>query len=348
MVVGRNLLRSLQAPFTLDGRTVSVSASIGVATAEPGHGTAQGQNLVHRADVAMYAVKTAGKADVRQHSAGPPAEKRAAGRPPLLRAFTAALQDGTIRAAFQPVVDTGTGRVTALEALARWTHEGSDVPPDVFVALGEEAGLSAALTELMLERSCAQLARWSRAVGHDRLCVAVNVSPTELGDTELPARISRLLTRHRLAPNQLTLEITESTLANRQDIAVDVLHALRALGVRLALDDFGIGYSTLARLSSTPVDIVKIDRFFVADIDHDHRQRLFLEGLFDLTRRLGVLTVAEGVERPGQLAELRRLGCDLVQGYLIARPAGARELTPLVLGERSLLPGTLATSAPGR
>ncbi len=201
----------------------------------------------------------------------------------------------------------------------------------------EQAGLSGHLTALMLEQACAQLGCWNAALGHRRLRIAVNVNPSEFTDTGLPDRICDLLRRHLLLPGQLALEMTEVAVTNRHDAAVDVMGRLRMMGVRLALDDFGTGYSTLARLASTPVDTVKIDRFFVADIDHDARQKRFLAGLFDLTRHLGLRTVAEGVERPGQLRELRRLGCDLVQGHLIARPTAAEQLTPLVLAERPLL-----------
>lgn len=165
----------------------------------------------------------------------------------------------------------------------------------------------------------------------------MNIDPTELTDATLSGRVGRLMQRHGLAPGQLALEITENALANRADTAVDVLMALRRIGVRIALDDFGTGYSTLARLASTPVDTVKIDRFFVADIDHDVRKKRFLMGMFELTRHLGLRTVAEGVERAGQLHELRRLRCDLVQGHFLARPASAQALTPMVLADAPVL-----------
>ncbi|MHA6782295.1 EAL domain-containing protein [Pseudonocardia saturnea] len=257
--------------------------------------------------------------------------------PALQRAFASALERGEVRPVYQPVVDPVTGRIGALEALARWTHDGVEVPPTTFVPLSARAGLSEHLTALMLEQACAQLGSWNRALGHRRLRVAVNVSPTELTDDGLPGRVAVLFARHELAPGQLALEITESGLANRQERALDVMTELRSVGVRLALDDFGTGYSTLARLSSTPVDTVKIDRFFVADIDHDVRQKRFLVGLLELTRHLGLRTVAEGVERAGQLHELRRLGCDLVQGHVIGRPAAAAAITPIVLADGPLL-----------
>jgi len=256
-----------------------------------------------------------------------------------------------VRAVYQPVVDPVTGRIAALEALARWSHGGVEVAPAVFVPLATRGGLSGPFTALMLEQAAAQLAEWNAGLGHGRMRVAVNIDPVELTDAGLPARIAQLVARHGLMPGQLIVEITESSATHRPDIAADVLVALRAAGARVALDDFGTGFNTLARLSSTPVDTVKIDRFFVADIDHDVHQKRFLVGLFELTRHLGVRTVAEGVERPGQLRELQRLGCDLVQGHLIARPAPAAELTPLLLADAVLLPPALlptaATAGPG-
>lgn len=338
--VARALLDAFSAPFSIDGRTVTVSASIGLATEEPGSdapGPEQAAALLHRADLAMYAVKDAGRGGgILVHSPSLGRGPRREG-PALQQAFADALEQGLVRPVFQPVVDPVTGRIGALEALARWTHEGVEVPPTTFVPLAARTGLSEHLTRLMLEQSCAQLARWSRALEHRRLRVAVNVDPMELTDAAMPARIAELFARHDLAPGQLALEITESTMTYRPETALDVLNDLRAVGVRLALDDFGTGYSTLARLSSTPVDTVKIDRYFVADIDHDAQRKRFLVGLFELTRHLGLRTVAEGVERPGQLHELRRVGCDLVQGHLIGRPASAEQLTPVILAEQPVI-----------
>jgi predicted signal transduction protein with EAL and GGDEF domain len=333
--VGRRLLSALRPPFHIDGRTVAVSASIGVASTDAA-GPVAAATLLHRADVAMYAVKNSGKGDVGVHApdldGGPHRDD-----PALVRAFTAALQGGAVQAVYQPVVDPVSGRIGAMEALARWTYEGAEVSPATFVPIAEQAGLSEQLTAVMLQQACAQLGSWSRALGHSRLRVAVNVNPIELSDGGLPDRVAALLAGHGLAPGQLALEMTESATTNRQENTIDVMNRLRVLGVRLAIDDFGTGYSTLARLAGMPIDTVKIDRFFVADIDHDVHRHRFLVGLLELTRHLGLRTVAEGVERPGQLRELRRLGCDLVQGHLIARPAPAEELTALVLEEQPVL-----------
>jgi EAL domain-containing protein (putative c-di-GMP-specific phosphodiesterase class I) len=243
-------------------------------------------------------------------------------------------------------VDPATGRIGALEALARWTHEGVEVPPATFVPLCARTGLSEQLTALMLERACAQLDAWSERLGHRRLRMAVNVEPTEFSDTQLPDRIAALIARYRLAPGQLALEMTETAGSNRPDVALEVMQRLRRLGVRLAIDDFGTGFSTLARLSVTPVDTVKIDRSFVVDIDHDERQRTFLAGMLELARHLGMRTVAEGVERIGQLHELRLQRCDLVQGNLLGLPADADAVGALVLADRPVLPADQLDAVP--
>ncbi|WP_343942537.1 putative bifunctional diguanylate cyclase/phosphodiesterase, partial [Pseudonocardia zijingensis] len=346
----RRLLATLRDPFHVHGRSVAVGASIGVATVEAGQDTGtdaatRAATLVHRADVAMYAVKASGKGDVAAHTAeldgeAPGRNGRHAVRkvrPPLPEAFADALHRGDVHAIYQPVVDPVSGRISAMEVLARWTHEGEAVPPSTFIPACAAAGLSGQLTALMLEQSCAQLGLWNAGLAHRRLRIAVNVDPTEFGDSGLPDRVAGVLRRYGLSPGQLALEMTETAVNNRPGNAVDVMHRLRELGVRIALDDFGTGYSTLSRLARTPVDTVKIDRSFVAHIDHDEQQRWFLRGLLELARHLGLRTVAEGVERAGQLHELRRQGCDLVQGHFVARPATAAQLTPAVLADLPIL-----------
>jgi len=346
----RRLLGTLKEPFHVHGRSVAVSASIGVATVEAGQDTGtdaatRAATLVHRADVAMYAVKASGKGDVAAHTAaldGEPTDRNGRHavrrvRPPLPEAFADALHRGDVQAIYQPVVDPVSGRIAAMEVLARWTHEGEPVPPATFIPACAAAGLSGQLTALMLEQGCAQLGLWNAGLAHRRLRIAVNVDPTEFGDSGLPDRVAGVLRRYGISPGQLALEMTETAVNNRPANAVDVMHRLRELGVRIALDDFGTGYSTLARLARTPVDTVKIDRSFVAHIDHDEQQRWFLRGLLDLARHLGLRTVAEGVERVGQLHELRRQGCDLVQGHFVARPATGAQLTPAVLSDLPIL-----------
>lgn len=174
----------------------------------------------------------------------------------------------------------------------------------------------------------------------------VGIGVAELDDPELPGRVDRVLARHRLFPGQLTLEIDDGALPDRSATALDALHRLRHLGVRLGLGRLGSGYATLAWLAGAPLDTVRIDRELVADIDHDPACCRLLRGVLALTRHLGLRSVADGVERTGQLLELRRLGCDLVQGHLVAGAATAAELTPVVLAQQPLLPRGLLTPVP--
>ncbi len=354
--VAEAVRRVLAAPFPLDRRTVVLSAGIGVATAEPGRPPETAGALLHRADIAMYAGKATGPGGLRREPPQPgpaPVDPRPTTGVPQPRvpradpagALADAIDRRALQAFYQPVVDTGTGRIVALEALARWPRDGREIGPDAFVPLAERTGLSGPLTQLMVDLACAQLGRWSRQLGHQRLRVAVNVSPADLADRELPGRVRRILDRNGLAREQLALEVTETPMW-RPDEVLDVLHALRATGVRIAIDDFGTGYSSLSRLADMPLDTLKIDRTFVADIDHDLRRRHYLAGLLDLGRHLGLRTIAEGVERPGQLAVLRELRCDLVQGHLTGHPSPAAMLTPLVLADAAMVPPERRTVAP--
>jgi diguanylate cyclase (GGDEF)-like protein len=323
-VVARTLLATLNRPFTLDGRQVAVSASLGVATADPGLGAEQAPALVHRADVAMYTVKTSGKGGVAAH--------HETHRTIATRARTPVLRPELV--VFRPVVDAADGRIVALEAVAP-----ADAEP------GASPGVRAPSTAL-LEPACHHLAAWNAMLGHHRLRVLVAVGVAELDDPQLPVRVDRVLARYRLSPGQLTLEIDDGALPDRSAAALDALHRLRHLGVRLGLGGLGSGYATLAWLSGAPLDTVRIDRELVADIDHDPARCRLLRGVLALTQHLGLRCVADGVERTGQLLELRRLGCDLVLGHLVAGPATAAELTPVVLAQQPLLPRGLLAPKP--
>ena len=318
-VVARTLVEALRAPFQVHGRSVAVSASVGVASTGLDGTTVRTEDLLSRADIAMYAVKRSGRNDFRLHTA----DLRLAEVDDLelRQALAEALRSRRIRAVFQPIVDPRTGALIGYEALARWRHEGADLPPDVFVPVAERVGLVATLTSLMLDHACAQLARWSAELGSSTLAVSVNVSAQELGDPSLPQRVLTALERHGVRASQLTLEITESALIGDPDAAHAVLASLRGLGVAIALDDFGTGYNGFAQLIGVPLDSVKLDHGFLADIDTNPSNRRLLEGVISLMHHLGLRVVGEGVERPEQLEVLRSLGCDAVQGYLLGRPA---------------------------
>ena len=318
---------ALDAPFRVAGTSVAVRASVGVAVVPASARTPELGVLLGQADTAMYAAKRSGKRQVRVYEPGMSLVEVQEGR--IADALAEAVATGTLQVVYQPVVTVATGVVEGVEALARWTWEGRAVPPSEFVPVAESTGLVAALTDLVLERACAQLVAWDRAAV---LClwVGVNIAPQDLVGGTLPGRVQSALTRHGLDPDRLVLEITESGLLTDLDAARRETAALRRIGVRLALDDFGVGYSSLVHLHAIPLQILKIDRQFTAGLGAASSQARFVRALLALGRDLGLQVVAEGVERPEQLAALRSMGCDMAQGYLLARPAPAHELTALL------------------
>jgi EAL domain-containing protein (putative c-di-GMP-specific phosphodiesterase class I) len=254
----------------------------------------------------------------------------------LAKALSTAVRHGEVTLHYQPVVSCSTGLVTGVEALARWKHDGRSVPPSVFIPLAERTGLIGPLTTLLLEVVCRQAAEWVHGPGQPDLKVGLNLSPSSVTDTDLPRRLAECLQRHALDGSRLVFEVTESALLSDLAGAREVCGQLRTLGVQLALDDFGVGYSSLAHLHALPLDILKVDRAFVDLVDLDDDQRRFTQAVLRLGADLGLDVVAEGVERPEQLAELQAMGCPYVQGYLLSGPVPADEVRPL-LG-RSLLP----------
>lgn len=339
--MARALVEAMRTPFHLHGRFVAMSASVGVATVESDGANITADDLLSRADIAMYAVKRSGCNDFRQYSSD---LRLAEGDDLTLRlALAEALESRQVKAVFQSIVELRTGELVGYEALARWRHEGADVPADVFVPVAERAGLIGKLTSVMLDHACAQTAQWSAQLGHSRLMVGVNISAQELGDPSLPQRVMAALESHGLAAEQLVLEITETALVADPDAAHAILTSLRELGVSFSLDDFGSGYNGFAQLIGVPLRSVKLDRHFIADIDTDPSSRRLLEGVMLFMRHLGLRTVAEGVERPEQLEVLRLVGCDAAQGFLLGRPADGIDID--VLSRSSVRHGDLGAGS---
>jgi diguanylate cyclase (GGDEF)-like protein len=305
-------------PFIVAGREHSVTVSVGVAPI--GLSPVAAEELLRHADVAMYAAKGAGRDRVAVYDAT--MADRAERLMSLEQNLRGAVRRAEVGLVFQPITDLGTGRVLAVEALARWAPGGRPVGPDVFVPLAEETGLIGALGAQVLDGALGALARW-RATGPGVDYVAVNVSPLQLRDPTFTSTVRDTLTSHGLCAADLVLEITEGAVVDSTPAVIDTLGSLRDLGVRIAIDDFGTGHSSLARLRHLPVSELKVDRTFVAELEHDDRvTRIVL----DLARGLGLRTVAEGVETEAQLAALRVLGCDAAQGYLLGRPVPEAEL----------------------
>ncbi|WP_432537078.1 bifunctional diguanylate cyclase/phosphodiesterase [Kineococcus arenarius] len=320
--------------FTLAGRQVGVGVSVGVAEVAAEDDSPAPTAVLAHADVALDAAKRAGKGrtSLYRPSMRLPQARDVHLRDPLRRA----LARGEVGVAFQPVVELATGRVTGVECLARWEHGGEQVGPEVFVPLAARSNLLPALTGTVLEQACEQLARWSRA-GRGDLRVAVNVPPELLTDPAFPATVGEHVQRHGLHPGQLVLEITEDALLRDLPAAQDVTGRLHEEGFALALDDFGTGYSSLLHLRSIPLDTVKIDQGFTADVDVCPRAQQFLRALLTLGRDLGLGVVVEGVERPAQAEVLRELGAVHAQGFLYGEPAAAGDLPPGEPAGRSAL-----------
>ncbi|MCA0241423.1 MAG: EAL domain-containing protein [Proteobacteria bacterium] len=318
------LCRRLAEPFVIDGHTLRIGASIGlVACPEQGRERVE---LMRRADLAMYAAKAAGRA---RHAWFEPAlDRRAEARAWVQSELPVALQRDALRLYFQPRVRAGDRRLASVEALVRWPHPTRGlVQPARFVPLAEETGLIGALDRWVLEAACRQMRAW-RDAGVDVPRVAVNVSALQLAEPGFAAGVLDALRRHALPPGVLEIELTESVFAGDADEAAARLQPLRDAGVQLALDDFGTGFSSLSSLYRLPVDVMKIDRSFVCDLGRRDSADAVARSVVALARALGKHVVAEGVETPEQLRRLLALGCDELQGYLIARPLPAEALAP--------------------
>jgi diguanylate cyclase (GGDEF)-like protein len=337
MKVARELLDSLRAPFEVAGREVSVLASIGLARVDVFDPTPTIDAMLMRADLAMYVVKQRGGADVLLHTAG--LKLAEVDDVALGRALGPALAHHEVTVVFQPIVDLSTGRLHTLEALARWAPGGRPVSPELFVRVAESCNLIDSLFRFVLEQACTQLARWTELQGGSDLRVAVNITPGQLASPELAPVTAAELARHGLTGEQLCLEITET--GRRADITTSrgVCDELRGLGVRLSVDDFGAGHSTLTRLRDLPIDEVKIDRSFIGNLDLDEARRRFVWGVVAFAERIGFTVVAEGVERQAELEALTQLGCHRAQGFLFSRPIPASTVDEVVSSPHNWLLG---------
>jgi diguanylate cyclase (GGDEF)-like protein len=321
---------ALRPVFVLQGTGVTVSASIGVVAVEPSDGRTTADALLAKADTAMYTAKRSGKGQLRVYEDGMSLTELSDQR--LGAALAAAVASGVLRLVYQPVVDLDGGGVEGLEALTRWNHQGREVPPSEFIPVAERTGVIAALTDWALNEAGRQVAGWSRS-RPQLLQVSVNISPQQVMDPSFVGTVTSVINRYGLRRTQLVLEITESSLLTDVDAARAVLAELRLAGVRIALDDFGVGFSSLSQLHAIELDILKIDRSFIDRLDTDPRQVRFLRSLLRLGTDLGLQVVAEGVERQAQLDLLRELRCRLVQGYLLAHPLPPDQV-PAILDAR--------------
>jgi diguanylate cyclase (GGDEF)-like protein/PAS domain S-box-containing protein len=335
-LVARKVLDEVRKPFVLEGQEIHVSGSLGLAL-HPEDG-ADVETLLKNADAAMYHAKELGRNGFRLFSVE--LAERRSHRLQLETALRRALKSNELTLHYQPIVDTETGAVHRAEALLRWHDpERGLVLPHGFVPLAEESGLGHAIGHWVLEHACRQARAW-RDGGLGDIVVCVNLSASQLRDTSMIADLKAILAESGCEPGWLQFEITETSMVRDVDGASVVLAKLRALGVRIAIDDFGTGFSSLSHLRHLPVDVLKIDKAFVADIDPEPQRKArgrtarrtdnaggaaIVSAVIGLARGLGLDVVAEGVERKSQLHFLAREGCAACQGYLLCPPLPAED-----------------------
>lgn len=323
-LLAERLTEALRAPVELGvgGKVFSVTASIGVAVGRYESPDA----LLRDADLALYAAKAAGRDryalfDTSMYGG-------VEDRLELASDLDAALHEGQFFLAYQPIFELPSRELAGVEALIRWQHPTRGlVAPDSFIPLAEESGLIAAIGRWVLEEACRQAAAWA-AEGLS-IGISVNVSAYQLGRNGFADDVRQALHRSQIEPSSLTLEITETALMRDAGAACEHLLEIRQLGVRVAIDDFGTGYASLSQLQRMPVDILKIDRSFVAALDGDGHGHELLEAIVGVGRSLSLTVVAEGIEEPGQLHALEAMGCQLAQGFMLGRPGTARAIEAL-------------------
>ncbi len=312
------LLEEIRRPFMLDGVQVSISASIGIAIYP--ESSSEPTDLLRHADSAMQLAKQEG----RGHAFYKPAKRAESTRILLLSELRNALNHNQFILHYQPKIHLPDGRVTGFEALLRWRHpEHGLMPPAEFITAIEFSDLIHPVTLLVLETAIEQCKAWQRQ-GYD-INIAVNISARNLVNAELPERIREILTRHRLTPDRLELEITESAIMKDPGRALDVLDRIHQIGVRIAIDDFGTGHSSLAYLQKLPVDNLKVDRSFIKEMLQSNETLTIVTSIIALAHYLQIHVTAEGVENHDILRRVSRMRCDYAQGYHIARPMSAEE-----------------------
>jgi diguanylate cyclase (GGDEF)-like protein/PAS domain S-box-containing protein len=315
VALAERVSEALARPMRLGGVDIRPYASVGVTVQTEEHAAAD--ELIRDCDIAMYQAKAGGKGRITVLDQQARAEARDKLR--LVAELRDAIERREITLMYQPIFNSVDGNPVAVEALARWTHaERGAISPVTFVPLAEESGLIAALGLLVLDETCRQMSEWDHLLGVVAPPRAnVNVSALQLDDN-LPGHVAAALERHRLAPSRISIEITESALMKDPTTARDILQQLRDLGIELAIDDFGTGYSSLAYLRHLPVDCLKVDRSFVAEMAGGHAE--IASAVIALAATLNLCTVAEGVETLEQAEELTRLGTTYLQGFCLAEP----------------------------
>jgi diguanylate cyclase (GGDEF)-like protein/PAS domain S-box-containing protein len=328
VALAERVLSLIAQPYRIQGRDIRVSASIGIAFADDE--AVDAEVLLRSADVAMYLAKDRGKNryavfEAHMHTS---VFERLELKADLVRA----IDDGQLRCHYQPIVSLQTGRITGVEALVRWEHPTRGLLfPDAFIPLAEDTGLIVPLGRWVMREACQQLRAWQlRLPASSTMSMSINLSVRQLMHEQIIRDVREAVGDAGLDPSTVTMEITETTLMHDTEMTRERLAELREIGVSLAVDDFGTGYSSLQYVQRFPIDIIKIDRSFVTGLGTNPGDGAVVQSMIELSQRLGVHTVAEGIDRPEQVTLLQSLGADLGQGYLFSKPVEAHQIGALL------------------
>jgi diguanylate cyclase (GGDEF)-like protein len=340
--VADRLLDVFSKPYRIGEHTVYSTASIGIVTSDIAAGSADG--VLRDADTAMYEAKLAGKGRYVVFTES--MRQRVQNRMNLENDLRKALEDGQLFLVYQPIVSLESGQIHSFESLIRWRHpQRGLISPAEFVPIAEETGLIPPIGEWVLRESCRQLGRWrTQNPAAANWSISVNLSRVQLLLPGLPETVARILRETGISPESLHLEITESAVMQNVEQATQILRTIKDIGVKLDLDDFGTGYSSLSCLHQFPLDVLKIDRSFVANIERGRDFAALIHAVASLARNLGISVIAEGIETAEQLAVLQTLECEFGQGYLFAKPMAAEEAAGFQL-KPGVLPGALLAEA---
>lgn len=336
-MVAQRIIQAFSKPFQIAEEQHVIGASVGISVF-PRDGQ-DAATLIRHSDIAMYAGKNEGKGQYRFFD--PAQSSTLKTRAQLRQRLLEAIDKRQFVLHYQPRVDTRSGELLSMEALLRWEHpQLGMIRPDEFIPLAESSGLIVPIGAIVIDQACAQLAAWSADKG-PVAPVSINVSPKQFLRGGVARQLGEALSRHAVAPRLLEVEITESAMMGDQDEILAELAAIRTLGVKLHVDDFGTGYSSLSQLQRMKMDVLKVDRSFTAELGRSKEGTVFFQAIVSMAHALGMEVVAEGVENEEQLAILRTLGCNEVQGYLVARPMPAEAMASL-LARRYLFDDRLA------
>ena len=323
--VAQRCLELISKPVELAGRKFTPACSIGIAH-YPDDGTDL-QTVLKAADTALYAAKDLGKNRYAFYNKD--LTHKAEFRFKIEQYLREAIEKQQMSLVYQPKIDINTGSIVGVEALCRWNHPLlGQVSPVDFIGMAEQIGMIKPLTEWVLKTACNQATLWKKA-GFSSIRMAVNISPSHFLDSDLVPLIKRVIKETGMIPGNLELEITEGVVQTNQE-TLAIFEHLKELGILLAIDDFGVGYSSFASLKHLNVDFLKIDKYFIDDMLVDHKTKLLVGSMIEMGHNLGHKITAEGIEKEEQFGMLQKLGCDSVQGYFFSKPVSANQISKLL------------------